>query len=33
MEPKGLLLCSQDSATGPNLERDEFSPHLPSLFP
>jgi hypothetical protein len=33
MELEGSLSCSQDPATGPYLEPDESSPHLPNLFP
>jgi hypothetical protein len=33
MELVGLLPCSQGLAIGPYPEPDEFSPHLPTLFP
>jgi hypothetical protein len=33
MEPEGSLPCSQEPATGPHSEADEFSPHLLALFP
>jgi hypothetical protein len=33
MEPEGMLLCSQDPATGSYPEEDEFSPHTtPHLY-
>jgi len=32
MEPIGLLLSSQDHATGPDIEVHEFSPQPHSLF-
>jgi hypothetical protein len=32
MEPKGSLLCSQESTTGHYSEPDESSPHHPSLY-
>jgi len=33
MEPEGSLLCSQESATGPYLEPDEYRPQLATPFP
>jgi hypothetical protein len=33
MEPKDLLLCSQEPTTGLFPEPDEFIPHLLTLFP
>jgi len=33
MEPKGLLSCSQEPATGPYPKLDVFSPHPPTLLP
>jgi len=32
MDPVGSLLCSQESATGPCPEPDDFSPKLPNVF-
>jgi hypothetical protein len=32
-EPEGSLPCSQERATGAYPDRDEYSPHLPTLFP
>jgi len=32
MEPKSSLLSSQNYATGPYTEPDEFSPHIPTLL-
>jgi hypothetical protein len=32
MKPKDSLLCSQDGATDPYHELDEFSPQAPTLF-
>jgi len=29
MEPEGSLPCSQEAATGPYLQMDASSPHLP----
>jgi len=33
MEPEGLLLCSQESASGHYPEPHESSPHLSTLSP
>jgi len=33
MDPEGSLPCSQEYATGPYLEPDASSPHLPTAFP
>jgi len=33
MEPEGSLPYSQQSATCPYPEPDEFNPHIPALFP
>jgi hypothetical protein len=33
MESEDSLPCSQEPATGPCPEQDEFSPHLLTLFP
>jgi hypothetical protein len=33
MEPEGSLSCSQEPATGPYTESDEFIPHHQTLFP
>jgi len=32
MEPKVALSCSQQPATGPYPQPDEFSPHISTLF-
>jgi hypothetical protein len=32
MEPKGILLYSQEPATGPYPEPDESSPYISTLF-
>jgi len=32
MEPESSLSCPQEPATGPYLEPDASSPHLPTLF-
>jgi hypothetical protein len=33
MDPEGSLLCSQEPATGPYPEPDEYSPELPTILP
>jgi hypothetical protein len=33
MEPEGSLQCSQESASGPYPEPDEFNPHFSTLLP
>jgi len=33
MGPEGSLLCSQKPTSGPYLEPDTSSPHLPTLIP
>jgi len=33
MEPDDSLPCSQELATGPYPGKDEFSPHISTLFP